>query len=80
LLSGRYTGLLMLSRLGFIAPKSVHLRDGRPLVDNVVVVCSVEGSTISLIFARWLPSHCYRHEFSNYQVGSWYGSTYHAVV
>ena len=50
-LSGRNTGLLILSRLGFIAPNRVHLRDGRPL--DVKLDSAPEGvSTTIRIFER----------------------------
>jgi hypothetical protein len=57
-LSGRCTGLLILSRLGFIAPNRVHLRDGRPVAVRLDDSASDVCSTTRRILARWLPSHC----------------------
>jgi hypothetical protein len=57
-LRGKCTGLLILSRLGFVAPNKVHLREGRPVAVKLDDSASDVCSTTRRILARWLPSHC----------------------
>lgn len=72
---------MRLSRLGFMAPNKVHLRDGRPLEVKEDDSASDALSTTSLIFARWLPSHCYRRLLvQRRQFMKCKSCTYHAVI